>query len=186
MKDHPLYRKNILVGVSGSIAAYKSCEIVRQLKKRESDVRVVMSKSACEFVGPLTFQTLSQNKVMTDMFGEQDEWVPEHISIANWADALLIAPATANILGKARCGVADDLLSTTILSVKCPIIFAPAMNEKMYDNSVVLENIENLKMRGNFFIGPEKGFLAEGYSGKGRLAKIEAIVDFISSVIEEK
>jgi len=184
MKDNPLYRKNILVGVSGSIAAYKSCEIVRQLKKRESDVRVVMTKSACEFVGPLTFQTLSQNRVITDMFGERNEWVPEHIKIADWADALLVAPATANILGKARCGIADDLLSTTILSVKCPIIFAPAMNERMYDNPMVQENIENLKLKGAFFIGPEEGFLAEGYSGKGRLAEVEAIVDFVSSVIE--
>jgi len=183
MKQNPLYSKKILLGVTGSIAAYKSCEIVRRLKKKGAEVRVIMTRNATRFVGPLTLKTLSQNRVMEEMFERREEWAPEHVSAADWADALLVAPATANIIGKARSGIADDLLSSIVLSARCPVVFAPAMNERMYENPILQENIEALKRIGCFFIGPEEGFLAEGYEGKGRLADSEQIVDFISSVL---
>ncbi len=183
VKKNPLCNKKILLGVTGSIAAYKSCEIVRRLKKRGADVRVIMTRNATKFVGPLTLKTLSQNRVMEEMFGRCEDWAPEHVSAAKWADALLVAPATANIIGKARSGIADDLLSSTVLSVRCPVVFAPAMNERMYENPVLQENIETLKKRGYSFVGPDEGFLAEGYEGKGRLADTKKIVDCISRVM---
>ena len=184
MKNNPLYNKRIILGITGSIAAYKGCEIVRGLKKNGADVRVIMTRNATNLVGPLTFQTLSQHPVLIEMFECSKDWTPKHIELAEWAEAMLIAPATANIIGKAKTGIADDLLSSTILSVTCPVIFGPAMNERMYENTVVQENIEALKQRGYFFVGPDEGFLAEGYEGKGRLAETKEIIDFVSSVIK--
>ena len=172
------------MGVTASIAAYKGCEIVRGLKKKGADVRVILTRNAGKLIGPLTFQTLSQHSVLTETFERFEDWTPKHIVLAEWAEAMLIAPATANIIGKARAGIADDLLSSTIISVTCPVIFGPAMNERMYNNAVVQENIEALKQRGYFFVGPDEGFLAEGYEGKGRLAETKKIIDFVSKVIK--
>jgi phosphopantothenoylcysteine decarboxylase/phosphopantothenate--cysteine ligase len=175
----PLCDKHIVIGVTGSIAAYKACEIIRGLRSEGAEVRVIMTANAAKFVTPLSFKTLSQNEVLQDMFDCRKEWVPEHIEIADWADILLIAPATANIIGKAVAGIADDLLSSTIISSACPIVFAPAMNLRMYQNAAVQENVKALKKRGCLFIGPEEGFLADGHKGKGRLSEPGEIVSFV-------
>lgn len=168
---------NVVVGVTGCIAAYKAAEVVSRLKKLGADVRVVMTKSACEFVAPLTFGTLSKNKVITDMFGLPDYKEVEHISAAAWADLFLICPATANIIGKVASGIADDFLSTTVMATKAPVVFAAAMNSNMYENPIVTANIEKLKDFGYHFIEPDVGMLACGTSGKGRLADYDKIID---------
>lgn len=172
--------KNILVGVTGGIAAYKSAEMVSQLHQHGANVKVIMTRSATEFVTPLTFQTLSHNPVYTNMFNHfppgAERYDPKHISLADEADLLLIAPATANIIGKIANGIADDLLSTVVMSVKCPVLVAPAMNETMYHHPVVQENIGKLRKLGYKFISPEKGYLACGKVGEGRLASIETII----------
>lgn len=167
--------KVILVGVCGGIAAYWSAEIVGQLKNMEADVHVIMTKNANNFITPLTFQTISQNPVVTDMFGEPAGCL--HISLAGSADFLLVAPATANIIGKAANGIADDMLSTTIMATAAPVIFAPAMNDKMWGNPIVQENVKKLKERGYHFVDPEYGKMACGDKGIGRLARIESIID---------
>jgi phosphopantothenoylcysteine decarboxylase/phosphopantothenate--cysteine ligase len=178
----PLSEKRIVIGVTGSIAAYKACEIVRGLRKQGAEVRVIMTQNAAHFVTPLTFQTLSQNDVLMDMFSYTKGWVPEHIGIADWAQALLVAPATANMIGKAAAGIADDLLSSTILSVVCPIVFAPAMNFRMYEGEVVQTNVRTLTKRGYRFIGPEKGFLADGHEGRGRMSEPEDIIEMLKQL----
>jgi phosphopantothenoylcysteine decarboxylase/phosphopantothenate--cysteine ligase len=174
--------KRILLGVTGSVAAYKAAEITRLFKKAGEDVTVIMTKSAQEFVTPLTFQTLSQNSVVTEMFEKRPDWHPIHISLADSADVLVIAPATANIIAKIANGIADDILSCTALSVGCPIIIAPAMNDKMWDNPATRRNVEILKEQGITFINVEEGELACGVVGKGRLARPEKIV---AAVIEK-
>ncbi len=170
---------NIAVGVTGCIAAYKSAEVVSRLKKLGADVKVVMTRSACEFVAPLTFGTLSKNKVITDMFDMPEYTEVEHISLAEWADLFLVCPATANIIGKVASGIADDFLSTTIMASKVPVIFAAAMNTNMYENPIVMANIEKLKAYGYYFIEPDEGRLACGTSGKGRLAEYDKIIDAV-------
>lgn len=167
--------KTILLGVTGSIAAYKAAEITRLLKKADLNVVVIMTDSAQEFIAPLTFQTLSQNRVVTNMFEECPDWHPVHISLADSADTLLIAPATANIIAKLANGIADDILSCTALSLDCPIIIAPAMNDKMWLNPTTQQNIATLKQRGVKFIDIEDGELACGVTGKGRLASPKTI-----------
>lgn len=172
----------IAVGVTGCIAAYKACEIVSRLKKLGADVTVVMTKSATEFVAPLTFGTLSQNKVIYDMFEMPDYSKVEHISLASEADVFLICPATANIIGKVASGIADDFLSTTIMATKAPVAFAPAMNSNMYENPIVQSNISKLKGYGYHFIEPDEGFLACGTSGKGRLPEYDKIISKVESI----
>jgi len=166
----------ILLGVTGSIAAYKACELVRLLVKNGNEVTVVMTKAATEFVRPLTYQTLSRNPVYVDQFAPPVSWKPEHVSLAESADLALVAPATANMIAKMRHGLADDLLSATLLATRAPIAIAPAMNTGMWENPVTQENIEALQRRGVLVIEPEDGELACGVSGKGRMAEPEKIV----------
>lgn len=168
--------KNIVVGITGGIAAYKSAEIVSRLKKKGANVYCVMTQNAQEFISPLTLRTLSNNPVVTSMFEEPGTWEVEHISLADKADLFLIAPATANIIGKVAHGIADDFLSTTLMATRGKVLFAPAMNIHMYENKIVQENITRLKARGYDFIDPVIGNLACGYTGKGKMAEPEAIV----------
>ncbi len=171
--------KKVLFGVTGGIAAYKALEVISLLKKSGAEVKVVMTKSACEFVSPLSCQTISQNMVALDMFEEPRAWEVRHISIANWADIAVVAPATANICGKLANGIADDMLSTTLMACKATKIIAPAMNTGMYENPVVQKNIKILKELGVKFVEPETGILACGDVGKGRLAPVEDIYEEI-------
>ena len=171
--------KNILIGISGGIACYKVCDVVSRLKKLNSDVDVIMTKSAVEFVSPLTFQTLSQNFVYVDMFKEPKTFEVEHISLAKKADIVLIAPATGNIIGKIASGIADDMLTTVIMATRAKVIFAPAMNMNMYTNPIVQGNIKKLSKLGYEFIKPGKGRLACGDYGEGKMAEPEIIVDYI-------
>ena len=173
--------KTVVIGVSGGIAVYKVCDVVSRLKKLSANVHVIMTKSAAEFVTPLTFQSLSQNYVVSDMFEEPKTWDVEHISLAKKADVFLIAPATANIIGKMACGISDDMLSTTVMATKGKVLIAPAMNTNMYENPIVQRNIETLKALNYEFIEPESGRLACGDIGKGKLATPENIV---KSVVE--
>ena len=171
--------KNIIVGVTGGIAAYKTASLVRELKKRGANVKVVMTPLAKQFITPLTMATLSQSPIMVDFFNpENGEW-NSHVSLGIWADAYVIAPATANSIGKMANGIADNLLLTTYLSAKCPVFIAPAMDLDMYAHPAVQKNIALLKERGNFIIDAEEGFLASGLSGKGRMAEPESIAKYL-------
>jgi len=178
-----LKEKHIVLGVSGGIAAYKSCDLVSRLKKRGAQVRVVLTKHACEFVPPLTFETLSGNPAYTDAFDRKFEI--EHIALAKWADAVVVAPATANIMAKMACGIADDLLSTTLLAVTAPVLVAPAMNTAMWKNAATQCNLETLKSRGVRFVGPESGVLACGDIDIGRMSEPEKIVEAIEALFVE-
>ena len=164
----------IVLGVTGSIAAYKACELVRLFVKGGDDVRVVLTSSACEFVTPLTFQTLSRNPVGIKQFALPESWKPEHIAYAD-ADAVVVAPATANIIAKMAHGLADDLLSSTLLATRAPVFVAPAMNDGMWDNPATQDNIALLRSRGVTVIEPESGELACGTEGKGRFPTPEKI-----------
>ncbi|PAB59905.1 bifunctional phosphopantothenoylcysteine decarboxylase/phosphopantothenate--cysteine ligase CoaBC [Anaeromicrobium sediminis] len=178
--------KNIVLGVTGGIAVYKACDIVSRLKKKGYNVDVIMTKSATEFVTPLTFRSLSQNYVVTDMFDEPKTWDIEHIALAKKADLFLVAPATANIIGKMANGIADDMLSTTLMATRAKILIAPAMNTNMYENVVVQENMEKLQRLGYNFVDPAEGRLACGDLGKGKLADPEVIVNEAVKLLEEK
>lgn len=178
--------KNILVGVTGGIACYKACEIVSRLKKEDANVDVIMTKNATEFVSCLTFETLSARPVACDMFAQKTHWEVEHISLAKKADLCLIVPASANIIAKMACGIADDMLSTTLLAVRSPIVVCPSMNTNMYNNSVTQENINKLKNRGIKFVNPEHGKLACGDVGTGRLACIDEIIKAVHESLNEK
>jgi phosphopantothenoylcysteine decarboxylase / phosphopantothenate---cysteine ligase len=178
--------KKIVLGVTGGIAAYKAAELVRQLVRARARVHVVMTRSAREFVTPLTFQTLSGNPVSTELFNLLSESEIGHISLADRADILVIAPATANIIAKIAAGLADDLLSTVVLATRAPVLLAPAMNVHMWANPVCRENIRKLRERGFFFADPEAGELACGYEGQGRLAEIPAIFEEIRTVLAPK
>ena len=173
--------KNILVGVTGGIAAYKSAGIVSLLKKKGYNVKVVMTENATKIIGPLTLETLSRNRIYVDMWDSNPHYEVEHISLADWADVVLIAPATYNIIGKVANGIADDMLTTVIsaVSVRKPIFFALAMNVNMYENPILKENINKLKSFGYRFIDAEEGLLACNYSAKGRMSEPEDIVDEI-------
>lgn len=169
--------KNIVIGITGGIACYKVCDIITYLIKEGANVDVIMTKNATEFITPLTIETLSKNKVVIDMFEKREHIDVEHISLARKADLILVVPATANIIGKVANGIADDMLSTTIMATKNQVIFAPAMNDGMYTNSIVQENIDKLKEYGYKFIEPQIGRLACGYNAKGKLAKKETIIE---------
>ncbi|KHE92763.1 MAG: phosphopantothenoylcysteine decarboxylase [Candidatus Scalindua rubra] len=174
--------KNIILGVTGSIAAFKAAIIVSKLKSLRFDITVIMTKSAQSFIHPLTFRTLSQNKVVTDIFIDESVYDPHHVSIAHKADLLVIAPATANVIGKLASGIADDALTSTVMAANVPVIIAPAMEENMYMNPITQRNISILQEVGYKFIGPEKGRLASGRTGIGRLADVELI---IRSIVDE-
>ena len=173
--------KNILVGVTGGIAAYKSAGIISLLKKKGHNVKVVMTENATKIIGPLTLETLSRNRIYVDMWDSNPHYEVEHISLADWADMVLIAPATYNIIGKVANGIADDMLTTILsaVSVRKPVFFALAMNVNMYENPILKENIDKLKSFGYRFIDAEEGLLACNYSAKGRMSEPEDIVDEI-------
>ena len=180
-----LRNKSILVGVTGSIAAYKAAEIVRLLRKKKAIVYPIMTKAATQFLSPLTLQNLASQKVTLKLFGG-DIGKAEHLSLAELADACLIAPATANIVGKVANGIADDILTTTVLATKAPVLFAPAMNNKMYENPILQRNIGSLKADGFKFVGPERGDLADGRIGLGRMAEPQKIVECLERVLQSR
>ena len=186
MNDNILKNKNIVLGVTGGIACYKACEIVSKLKHFGANVFVIMTKNATEFVAPLTFETLSKHKVVVDMFENKDHFEVEHINLAKLANLFLIAPATANIIGKVANGIADDMLSTTIMATEAPVVFAPAMNDVMYANQIVNLNIEKLKSYNYKFVDAQVGNLACGYQGKGKLQDTNIIIEEIVKILEAK
>ena len=167
----------VVLGVTGGIAVYKACELLRLLQKRGIDVFVVMTQNACRFVAPLTFETLSGHPVAVDTFDRPQTWEVEHIALAKRADLFLIAPATANIIGKMACGIADDMLSTTVMATRAPVLVAPAMNTGMWENAAVQQNVETLRARGVEIVAPVSGHLACGDSGAGKLEDVEAIAE---------
>ncbi len=169
-------RKEVVLGVTGSIAAYKACDIINALRRSSISVTVIMTKEAKEFISPLTLQTLSNNKVYSDLFESPAEWNPLHTALADKADLILIAPACANIIGKLANGICDDLLTCAVLASNAKVIIAPAMNEKMYKSSAVQENLDKLKSRGVKFIGPIEGPLACGHTAIGHIAQTSSIV----------
>ena len=177
--------KTVVIGVSGGIAVYKACDVVSRLKKLNANVHVIMTKSATEFVTPLTFQSLSQNYVVSDMFEEPKTWDVEHISLAKKADVFLIAPATANVIGKVANGIADDMLTTTVMATTGKVLIAPAINTNMYRNPILQRNISILKELGYNFVDPDSGRLACGDIGEGKLASPEKIVDAVVDLFNE-
>lgn len=176
--------KSIVAGVCGGIAAYKAADVVSRLTKMGADVNVIMTANAQKFVTPLTFRSLSQNPVAADMFAEPEQWDIRHISLAKKADLMLIAPATANIIGKLASGIADDLLSTTVMATKAPVLIVPAMNFNMYENPIVQQNIDRLKSLGYLFMEPDTGRMAEGGYGKGRLPEPAAIAERVAGILK--
>ncbi len=175
--------KTVVLGVTGGIAAYKACELTSRLRKAGAQVYVVMTKNACEFVAPLTFETLSNHPVVTDTFARPEKWEVEHVALAKRADVFVIAPATANIMAKLAVGLADDMLSTTALATRAPLLIAPAMNTGMWENAATRQNVETLRARGARLIGPEGGFLACGDQGAGRMSEPETIFDAIAETL---
>jgi phosphopantothenoylcysteine decarboxylase len=168
-------KKVIVLGVTGSIAAYKSAELASLLVKQGHDIFVVMTNDATEFISPLTLQTLSKNPVTTNFYDEKESWRPGHIDLADRANLLLIAPATAHIIAELANGLANHPLAAIALATRAPVLLAPAMNGKMWQHAATVENVEKLKSRGVEFIGPEEGMLACGYEGIGRLWKVTDI-----------
>ena len=166
----------VILGVTGSIASYRACEIINALVKGQADVRVLLTKEAKEFITPLTLQTLSRNKVIEDMFALPEKRDPVHTALAEKADLVLIAPATANIIGKLASGICDDILTCVVFATEAPVLIAPAMNEKMYRHKIVQENISKLKGIGYKFVGPIKGRLACGHEDIGHIADTKDIV----------
>jgi len=176
--------KNIVLGVTGGIAAYKACQVLRLLQEQGFSVRVVMTAAAQQFIKPLTFETLSGQEVVTDMFPDFKVVKTRHVSWAEWADAILICPATANIIGKTACGIADDFLSTLLMASRRPLIFAPAMDYEMVQNKIYLNNCKLLKSYGHHFIATQTGHLASGAIGPGRLAEPAVIVEQVQGFLE--
>ncbi len=181
-----LKNKTVVIGVSGGIAVYKACDIVSRLKKLNANVHVIMTNNATEFVTPLTFQSLSQNYVVNDMFEEPKTWDVEHISLAKKADVFLIAPATANVIGKIANGICDDMLTTTVMATTGKVLIAPAMNTNMYRNPILQRNITILKELGYNFVNPESGRLACGDVGEGKLAQPEVIVNEVVNLLTDE
>ncbi|MBU3189197.1 bifunctional phosphopantothenoylcysteine decarboxylase/phosphopantothenate--cysteine ligase CoaBC [Clostridium bowmanii] len=173
--------KTVVIGVTGGVAAYKALDVISRLRKEDVCVHVIMTKAASEFVNPISFQALSQNIVIHDMFDEPKAWEIQHVSLAKKADLMVVVPATANIIGKVANGIADDMLTTTIMATVAPVIFAPAMNVNMYNNKVVQGNIQKLMACGYEFISPTSGRLACGDIGQGKLAQTEDIFEIIMS-----
>ena len=171
--------KTVLLGVSGGIAAYKMPNLARMLIKAGAEVHVIMTKNACEFITPFTFETLTKHKCIVDTFDKNFEYSVEHVSLAKKADLLIIAPATANVIAKLACGIADDMLTTTALACNCPKIIAPAMNTNMYDNPIVQDNIARLRRFGYEVIEPDSGYLACGDTGRGKMPSPESLLWYI-------
>jgi len=182
-KDNQIKGAHIVVGVTGSIAAYKCCELVSRLKQLGAEIRVVMTASAEKLISEITFAALSGNSVATEMFPESPQFSMPHVSLSDWADILVVVPATANIIGKTAAGIADDLLSTMLMAITCPVLFAPAMNSNMLENRVLQNNLSKLKEFGHHIVEPESGYLACGYEGRGRLASIETILEEINKIL---
>jgi len=182
----PLQNKRIIVGITGSIAAYKAGELVRVLKRGGAEVKVVMTETAQEFVSPLTFQVLSGNPVYTNFFSLEGRWEPEHISLAQWGELVLVAPATADIISKLSLGLADDLLTALILASQATIIVCPAMNSGMWENPILQSNSKRLMELGFHFVGPGYGELASGMIGKGKFAQIEEIIGKVKEILYPK
>lgn len=178
--------KHVLLGVTGSIAAYKAADLASQLVKRGCKVTCIMSTGAQEFITPLTLQVLSRNPVVTGLFDEKESWRPGHIHLADHADLLLVAPATANALASLAHGFAHDALSAIALATLAPVLIAPAMNGHMWSHPATQNNVSILKSRGVKFIGPDEGMLACGYEGSGRLWPVEGIVDRAMSMLEAR
>ncbi|MBF6625024.1 bifunctional phosphopantothenoylcysteine decarboxylase/phosphopantothenate--cysteine ligase CoaBC [Aerococcaceae bacterium zg-BR9] len=175
--------KKIGLFITGGIAAYKMAELSRQFIKKGAQVRVVMSKSACEFITPLTMQTLTKQPVLVDVFDETDPQIVQHVHLADWCDYVVVAPASANIIAKMAQGIADEIVSTTLLAVHCPRLIVPAMNSNMYMNPATQRNLAQLTADGYEVMTPDTGFLAEGYSGIGRLPELPAIVEHLEWLI---
>lgn len=178
--------KTVVLGVTGGIAAYKTCDLVSRLRKKSINVHVIMTGHACEFVQPLTFETLCSNRVVTDQFNRDFPWEVEHIALAKRADVFAVVPATANIIAKAANGIADDMLSTTLLATRAPVLFAPAMNTAMYEHPATQSNLATLRSRGALMVEPASGRLACGDTGKGKLADVESIEEAIISALTKK
>lgn len=176
--------KTIILGISGGIAAYKCCDLVRILKKRGAHVHVVMTRAACEFVTPLTFQTLSENKAHTEMFETVEDYKIGHVSLAGRADAVLIAPATADIIAKIAHGICDEILTATVISTTAPVIVCPSMNGQMWNNPALQRNLNMLKEFGYRIIEPECGELACGAKGKGKLPPVKHIADELETLFK--
>tara|TARA_B100001013_G_scaffold184247_1_gene111047 strand:+ start:330 stop:953 length:624 start_codon:yes stop_codon:yes gene_type:complete len=178
--------KSIIVGVSGSIAAYKSADLVSKLKQAGAEVHVVMTRGAQELIGPMTFHSISMNPVYTDLFPKGGASRPYHIDLVDRSDLMVVAPATANIIGKIASGLGDEILTTTVLAAyDMPVIIAPAMNVRMYSNPIVQRNLKTLEDTGYTIVDPEEGYLACGYEGAGRLAQVETILDAIRQALTE-
>ena len=175
-KPQPLSGRTIVLGVSGSIAAYKAADLTSELRRLGADVFVVMTRAACEFIGSITLQTLSRNPVVNDLWKEGEGWQPGHVELADKADLLLVAPATADLIAQFANGLAPDALSSIHLATQAKVMLAPAMNGKMYDHPATRENLRVLRERDVLFVEPEEGELACGYEGVGRLASVERIV----------
>ena len=178
--------KKIVLGITGSIAAYKSCLIIRELVKRDAEVQVVITPAGKEFITPITLSALTQKPVISDFFSQRDGTWHSHVALGLWADAMLIAPCTASTLGKMANGIADNMLITTYLSMKAPVFIAPAMDLDMYAHPTTQQNMERLKGFGNHIIEPQSGFLASGLEGKGRMEEPEKIVDCLDLFFEKK
>jgi phosphopantothenoylcysteine decarboxylase/phosphopantothenate--cysteine ligase len=178
--------RKILLGVTGGIAAYKAAAIIRLLVKEGAEVKVIMTPLAKEFITPLTLATLSKNPVLVDFFDPEDGRWNSHIDLGLWADLFLVAPATANTMGKMAAGIADNLLLTTLLSARCPVFLAPAMDLDMLKHPATERNIETLKSFGHHFIGPDTGELASGLEGRGRMSEPEIIVKEIVTFLSKK
>lgn len=178
--------KNILLCVTGGIAVYKAVALTSKLVQEGFSVKVMMTKSACEFVNPISFQAISRDFVYTDTFDEKEPQYVSHIQLADWADIVIIAPMTANMIGKLANGIADDMISTTLLATQAPVFFAPAMNVHMYQHPIIIENMNKLQHIGYKIIEPNEGYLACGYVGKGRMSEPEEIVDFVKDFLSTK
>ncbi len=185
-------KKKILIGITGGIAAYKICSLINQLKKNGHEIKVIMTESATKFVGPITFQTLSNNKVYVDMFAWQENYSTEHISLADWCDIMVIAPATANTIGKISLGLADNLLTSTVLALpkSIPVLIVPAMNVHMWENDIFQNNLKKIKkikssntQKKYTVIEPRDGILACGYKGKGVIADSKKIIESINKIL---
>jgi len=185
MREDSPSGKNIVLGVSGSIAACKAADLASQLVKKGHEVHVVMTADATEFITPLTLQVLSKHPVTASLYDEKAEWHPGHIELADRADLLVVAPATANVLAKFAHGLADDALGAVHLATPAPVLLAPAMNGKMWKHPATRDNVRILRERGVRFIGPEEGMLACGYEGIGRLWPVEGIVGEIERILGE-
>ncbi|OGX31803.1 MAG: hypothetical protein A3D27_03070 [Omnitrophica WOR_2 bacterium RIFCSPHIGHO2_02_FULL_46_37] len=177
-------KKEIILGVTASIASFKACEIIRALKEDGFNVTVLMTKDAMEFITALSLAALSRNKVYSEMFSDPRAWDIEHISLADKADLILLAPATANMINKLASGICDDLISCTVLAAKAPVLIAPAMNSNMYEHKITQESISKLKAIGYKFVGPQKGKLATGKIGIGHLADVDDIVREVKRILK--